>query len=124
MLVDILIWLYFINATLLMLHEIDSAYWHEWKLFGVPGGMNGFLVFNLIAILLALYGFIEIVKQTTTGFFFSLFMAIVGVFTFGIHMYFLKKGRNEFRVPISITILILILVVSLAQLFFIVCILR
>ena len=30
--------IYLINATLLIVHEIDSAYWEEWKLFGLPGG--------------------------------------------------------------------------------------
>ncbi|MHA1463081.1 MAG: DUF6713 family protein, partial [Candidatus Heimdallarchaeota archaeon] len=26
-------WLYMVNAVLLILHEIDSAYWKEWELF-------------------------------------------------------------------------------------------
>lgn len=26
-------WLYLANATVLITHEIDSAYWHEWELF-------------------------------------------------------------------------------------------
>ena len=29
---DILFWLYLVNSVLLINHEIESAYWHEWKL--------------------------------------------------------------------------------------------
>jgi len=30
-------WLYMVNAVLLILHEIDSAYWKEWELFKMRG---------------------------------------------------------------------------------------
>ena len=30
--------LYVVNATLLICHQIDSAYWREWELLRVPGG--------------------------------------------------------------------------------------
>jgi len=36
---DLLLWLYLANAVLLINHEIDSAYWKEWELFKLPGGM-------------------------------------------------------------------------------------
>ena len=29
---------YFVNSVLLIVHEIDSAYWEEWNLFRLPGG--------------------------------------------------------------------------------------
>lgn len=28
-------WLYLLNAAALITHEIDSAYWREWELFGI-----------------------------------------------------------------------------------------
>jgi hypothetical protein len=40
---DLVVWAYLTNATLLCVHEIDSAYWHEWSLFGIPGGIQLFL---------------------------------------------------------------------------------
>ena len=40
----LLLWLYLLNAAVLITHEIDSAYWHEWDLFGIPGGIQFFLV--------------------------------------------------------------------------------
>lgn len=118
MLIDFLIWLYFANALLLMSHEIDSAYWKEWNLFGLKGGMNGFLVFNIIAIALVLYGFMEIIKETSIGVWFSLLLGITGIFTFGIHAFYLAKGRSEFRVPFSLFILISIFIISLIELGF------
>ena len=36
---DILFWVYLANAVLLIVHEIGSAYWKEWDLFRLPGGI-------------------------------------------------------------------------------------
>jgi hypothetical protein len=36
--------LYMINCGLLFAHEIDSAFWQEWVLFGIPGGIQVFVV--------------------------------------------------------------------------------
>ena len=32
-----LFWTYLADLTLLVVHEIDSAYWKEWELFHLPG---------------------------------------------------------------------------------------
>lgn len=37
---------YFATMLALIVHQIDAAYWHEWEMFAVPGGTQGFLVFN------------------------------------------------------------------------------
>lgn len=49
--------LYLLNSALLFTHEIDSAFWREWDLFGMSGGIQGFLVANFLLLLVALYGF-------------------------------------------------------------------
>jgi len=49
--------LYILNFALLFTHEIDSAFWQEWKLFGIPGGIQVFLVLNFLLLLVALWGF-------------------------------------------------------------------
>ncbi len=33
--------LYLANATLLVVHELDSVFWREWELFRLPGGEAG-----------------------------------------------------------------------------------
>lgn len=111
----ILFWIYIINSVLLIDHEIDSAYWQEWDLFKLPGGIAGFLMIHLPLVFLALYGLILVFQQTFSGLIFSLVLSISGLFAFTIHTIYIKKGRNEFKVPVSIFLLIAILIVSLIQ---------
>lgn len=111
-------WLYLVNSVLLINHEIDSAYWHEWKMFKLPGGISFFLLIHFPLIFLVLYGMVLVFQQSTAGMVFSLCISLSGVFAFGIHTYFLKKGREEFRLPVSFFILAALLPVSLVQLGF------
>ncbi|MFH0926658.1 MAG: DUF6713 family protein [bacterium] len=112
---NILAWVYFVNFVFLANHEIDAAFWKEWDLFRLPGGLNGYLLFNFLVTPLFAYGLILVFWQTTGGVIFSLIMSFTGIFTFGIHTYFIKKGRDEFNVPMSLFILRGILIVSLIQ---------
>lgn len=112
---DILFWLYLVNAVLLINHEIDSAYWKEWELFKLPGGITGFLVIHFPLLFLVLYGLIQVYKQSDVGLIFSMLLSFGGLFAFGIHMFFIKKGREEFKIPISLFILVGTLIVSIAQ---------
>lgn len=113
--VEILFWLYLVNAVLLINHEIDSAYWKEWELFKLPGGITGFLVIHFPLLFLVLYGLNLVYKQSDVGLIFSLLLSFGGLFAFAIHMFFIKKGREEFKIPISIFILVGTLIVSIAQ---------
>lgn len=112
---DILLWLYMADAVLLINHEIDSAYWKEWELFKLPGGITGFLIIHFPLLFLVLYGLLEVYNQSGTGLIFSLVLSIVGIGAFCIHMTFIKLGRDEFKTPISIFILISTLLVSIGQ---------
>jgi hypothetical protein len=113
---DILFWLYLINSILIINHEIDSAYWKEWELFKLPGGITGFLLIHFGLLFFVLYGLVLVVRQSVAGLVFSLILCLGGIFAFSIHTYYLKKGRKEFDSPISKCILIVTLVVSLIQL--------
>ena len=112
----ILFWIYLINATLLITHEIDSAYWEEWKLFGLPGGITTFLLLHLPILFFVLYGLILIYENTLAGLIFSLILAISGIFAFSIHTCFMRRGRDEFKTTISRMILFSTLIVSILQL--------
>ena len=113
---DFLIWLYLFNSVLLINHEIDSAYWKEWELFKLPGGITGFLLIHFPLLLFVLYGLILVSRQTFSGMIFSLILCFGGIFAFSIHIYFLKNGRKEFDKPISKFILTATLIVSILQL--------
>ena len=104
-----------VNSVLLITHEIDSAYWKEWELFKLSGGASGFLILHLPLVFLILYGLILVFKQSSVGLIFSLLLSFGGLFAFTIHTIFIKKGREEFKVPVSLFLLIATLTVSLIQ---------
>jgi len=112
---EFLFWLYLTNSILLITHEIDSAYWEEWKLFKLPGGITGFLLLHLPILFLILYGLVEVFQETSTGLIFSVILSTSGLFAFAIHTIFMSKGKHEFKVPISIFLLAAILIVSIIQ---------
>jgi hypothetical protein len=112
---EILSWVYLINSVLLINHEIDSAYWKEWNLFKLPGDITGFLIVHFPLLFLVLYGLVLVFQRTFAGLIFSLVLSFGGLFAFAIHTYFIRRGRNEFKTPISLWILMATLIVSLAQ---------
>jgi hypothetical protein len=112
---EFLFWVYLINSVLLINHEIDSAYWKEWDLFKLPGGITGFLILHIPIVFLVIYGLILVFQQTFPGLIFSLVLSISGLFAFTVHTIYIKKGRNEFKVPVSIFLLTSVLIVSLIQ---------
>lgn len=112
---DAVLWAYMINATLLITHEIDSAYWQEWDLFRLPGGIAGFLIIHVPLIFLILYGLVLVLERSFTGLVLSLVLSLGGIAAFAIHMTFIKLGRPEFKTAVSLCLLVAILVVSVGQ---------
>ena len=110
-----LFWLYLINSILLINHEIDSAYWKEWELFKLPGGINGFLILHFPLLFFVLYGLVLICSGSSAGLIFSLVLSAGGVFAFGIHSVFIKKGHRQFSTPISKLILTATFITSILQ---------
>jgi len=112
---EILFWLYMVSAVLLITHEIDSAYWKEWRLFKLPGGSAGFMLLHLPLVFLILWGLVLVFQRSFAGLVFSLILSLSGIFAFTIHTIFIKKGRDEFNVPVSRFLLIATMCVSLVQ---------
>ncbi len=109
------VWLYLVNATLLAAHEIDSAFWHEWKLFRLPGGIHLFLVLYLLLLPVVFIGFRRVVLWQRGAKTFSFLLAGAGAFAFAIHMIFIATSDPAFRLPLSVAILFGTLIVSIAQ---------
>jgi hypothetical protein len=112
---ELIFWLYLLNATLLIDHEIDSAYWKEWKLFHLPGGEPGFLLLHIPLLIPVIYGLVLIERGVLAGLILSIVVSLCGLFAFSIHAFFLRRGHPEFKTPVSLGILWMILLVSLAQ---------
>lgn len=108
-------WLFIINACLLATHEIDSAFWHEWSLFHLPGGIGLFLVLNFALLLVVMIGLRQVVLWRRGAKAFSLILAGSGLFAFVAHLCFIVAGHPEFRSPVSLGILVGTLVVSCGQ---------
>jgi hypothetical protein len=119
---NIAVKLYLINLAFLATHEIDSAFWHEWNLFGVPGGIDLFLVFNLLLLLLFLFGFERVVNWEKGAAYFSYLLAFSGIFAFVIHSYFILNGQPEFNSFISYAVLLFTFVTSIVQIVFLILI--
>ena len=111
----ILFWLYLANTVLLIVHEMDSVYWKEWDLFGLGGGVTGFLVLHFPLLFLGLYGLVLVFQRAFAGLIFSLIISLAGLGGFAIHTFFIQKGHKEFTTLVSLFILWGMLIVSLAQ---------
>lgn len=107
--------LYLLNTTMLIVHEIDSAYWQEWKLFHLAGGKTGFLLLHLPLLAPVLYGLALIDRGTLAGLVLSVLVSVCGLFAFLTHTFFIRRGHPEFKTPVSLGILWAILLVSLLQ---------
>jgi len=109
-------WLYLINAVLLSVHEIDSAYWHEWRLLHLPGGVQAFLLVHVPLLGLVLYGLWRVVEWRAGARAFSYALAVVGIGAVALHATLMAAGNPEFRQPVSLAVLGGILTVSIVQL--------
>lgn len=124
---DSLLWIYILNATLLINHEIDSSYWKEWNLISLLSGrssnvnndqknMNIFLLLHIPLIFLIMYGLKEIIQKSFIGLIISIVLCFGGFFAFFFHMHFIRKGRIEFNTHISKGMIAGIFILSIIQL--------
>jgi hypothetical protein len=108
--------LYVGNLALLTTHQADAAYWHEWDVFGVPGGVSFFLAFNISAVALVAAGLVRVAQGAGSARRSAVVCAGVGLFTVALHAVFLWLDRTAFWTPSSIGVLLGVLVLSVAQL--------
>ncbi|WPU65035.1 DUF6713 family protein [Peredibacter starrii] len=111
--------LYFAVSTIALLatHQVDAAYQKEWELFGVPGGIDFFLVFNFVAVFVLLMSLIKLASVPRANFLWRYLIPIMGLFTVTIHSIFMLKGHSEFTQIGSISILVLLLLSSATEVY-------
>ena len=97
---ELLTFVYILNASLLLLHEIESAYEKEWEILNLPGRITGFLLLHIPILFILFYGLIEIEKQTKFGMIIGLIIGIGGVIPFAVHKIIVRR-KEHFNKPIS-----------------------
>ena len=107
--------LFLLNSTVLITHQIDAAYWHEWNLFHLPGGNQLNLILNLPIIALVLLAFLQVATHSPRQRLCHQFLAGLGLLTVAIHSGFFLAGHPEFQQPMSLLLLAATLVLSVAQ---------
>ncbi len=108
--------LYVINATLLLLHEIESAYEKEWEILKLPGKITGFLLLHIPIIIIIFYGLMEIEKETTPGLILGVILGIGGIIPFAVHNIIFKRP-GQFSLPISNAVMCLSVISGVGLLF-------
>ena len=107
--------LFLLNSTVLITHQIDAAYWHEWNLFHLPGGNQLNLILNLPIIALVLLAFLQVATHSPRQRLCHQFLAGLGLLTVAIHSGFFLAGHPEFQQPMSLLLLAATLILSLTQ---------
>jgi len=107
--------LYVATLSLLSVHQIDAAYWHEWDMFALPGGIQLFDLSNLALLPWLLLGFRAVVLGRPSGYLWSLVMGALGVVTAVIHTGFAAAGFRQFGLPVSTGLIGLCALSGLAQ---------
>ena len=101
--------------SVLIIHQIDAAYWKEWEMFYLPGGIQGFLLFNKFVIPIVLVGYEQVVTKSLKAKLFSYVCGFLGILTFLLHSGFALFGAEQFHLPLSILIIVLFLIFGVWQ---------
>ncbi len=105
--------LYILNATLLLLHEVESAYWKEWEILKWPRGLTGFLSLHIPIILILLIGVYPVAGQTRWGAAIAGLTGIGGALPFLVHKILVRK-EGAFDSAMSNAVIYLNLLTGLA----------
>ena len=108
--------LYIVVFTLLIVHEIDSAFWKEWELFHIPGGIQVFNVIHIVVLPIFIIGYGVLIDNVDKGIKYSFLLSILGILAFIIHSIFMSIGFDQFKIPVSILIITFLGLTSVYQL--------
>lgn len=84
-------------------------------MFGLPGGIQLFIGFNLVAFLILLRFFSFVLLRQRKGLRASFLIAALSGIVFPIHVVFAAFGFPQFHLPVSMAVIIGCFVVSLWQ---------
>ena len=83
--------IFIINASLILLHEIESAYVREWEILKIPGKITVFLLLHIPILLFLFWGLVEIEKLTAISQIIALIAGTGGILPFILHKVIVRK---------------------------------
>jgi hypothetical protein len=103
---EALIVVYILNLMLLVLHEIESAYFKEWEILKLPGGITGFLLLHVPILAVFFYGLAAIALASDLGLVIGIVAGAGGLLPLFVHKVLVRR-KNAFHLPISIIVMVL-----------------
>jgi hypothetical protein len=107
--------LFFANTTVLISHQIDAAYWKEWNMFNLPGGIQVFVLLNIPILFAVLMGYRSVLFAYKSALVYTLLLAGSGLFASVFHGFHLANDDERFNTPVSIVLLFFTFIISVAQ---------
>lgn len=95
-----------LTLALVIGHQIDAAYWHEWDMFALPGGIQLFDLINVILFVPLLAAFSAAMRRSADGYRCAQLIGAVGLIIGPIHAGFALAGFEQFQLPVSIALII------------------
>jgi hypothetical protein len=105
---------YVVQLALLATHQADAAYQHEWRPLGVPGDIERFLLFNVVAVATLTWGAVQVGRTGSRAW--TVACATTGVITGLVHGVLWLEGGVEFTGAASRLVLGAIVLVAALQL--------
>ena len=104
-----------LNLALVLTHQVDGAYWHEWEMFQLPGDIqiNNFI--NVLTFIALLYLFVPVVQRKASGMTCSMVIAAISALVLPTHVGFALAGYQQFHLPFSIFIIVSTFLLSILQ---------
>lgn len=87
-------------------HQIDAAYWQEWEMFGLPGGIQLNLLMNLALFVPLLAAARHVYARTRHARVCALGVALAVGLILPIHLGFAIAGDRNFALPVSIAVIV------------------
>lgn len=108
--------LYLANLIVLIAHQIDAAYWQEWDMFHLPGGIQLFVLANVLILFVILTGYRAVLLGLDTRVNYFLLLAGCGIFAVVFHGIYFAVGDERFKTAVSLVLLLATAIISVVQL--------
>lgn len=104
-----------LNLALITAHQLDAVWWREWHMFGLPGGIEVYLLLNLLLYLPLLGALGPIYRREAKGYHYSLLIAALCASVLPLHAGYALAGVSGFESAFSISLMLLCFLAAALQ---------